>query len=418
MASISGQRIVFTGKLEGMTRAEAQAKAESLGAIVGSAVNAETDLLVIGAGGGSSLKAALKHGVKVVNEKQWLAIADGANVKKAGKEAAGKNAAKKKVAKTDSKKKAPKVSGNVAADATKQVRRRLTIAASNKVSARTTKKRATKEARSASSESREKRSRLVARRTSTKPGARMLAGRETAELGESARNPAAWRRLYLAEAAKLIDDLGSDAARARGATIGGRGPCRVTGQSSGTDMDVRWYYLATRDEVIGYVIHSKAWATYGWETSEAFLRDVVESSGVFSRYKDFDVESRPHWEQFLNVSSLEGDAEFQAMLEDDYGGSLEEYLESEASNACSEPGVSDSRLVEAGGESALIESRFMADDVALYDVTLHWGDRTSDLFTTEMPKQAAGHKGRRIHQFGSVEESISAAITKIRDALA
>ena len=60
MASINGKRIVFTGELESMTRAEAQAKAKALGAIVGSTVNAETDLLVAGPRAGSRLAAALE----------------------------------------------------------------------------------------------------------------------------------------------------------------------------------------------------------------------------------------------------------------------------------------------------------------------------------------------------------------------
>lgn len=68
---------MFTGELETMTRAEAQAKAKSLGAIVGSSVTAETDLLVAGPGAGSKLKAALKHGVNVINEAAWIKMAGG-----------------------------------------------------------------------------------------------------------------------------------------------------------------------------------------------------------------------------------------------------------------------------------------------------------------------------------------------------
>jgi len=98
MASINGKRIVFTGELEGMTRAEAQAKAKSLGAIVGSSVTAETDLLVAGPGAGSKLKAALKHGVNVINEAAWIKMAGGggkAGTKKSAKKTATKKAAKK-----------------------------------------------------------------------------------------------------------------------------------------------------------------------------------------------------------------------------------------------------------------------------------------------------------------------------------
>jgi len=114
MASIKGKRIVFTGELEGMTRAEAQAKAKSLGAIVGSSVTAETDLLVAGPGAGSKLKAALKHGVNVINEAAWIKMAGGGSkaapakvAKKATKKVATKTAtkvAKKKVAKKAAKK--------------------------------------------------------------------------------------------------------------------------------------------------------------------------------------------------------------------------------------------------------------------------------------------------------------------------
>ncbi len=108
MAGVAGKRIVFTGELESMTRAEAQAKAKALGATVGSTVNAETDLLVAGPGAGSKLKAALKHGTKVLTEAQWLKMAGGgkAGGKKAAKKTAtgraatkpSKKAAKKKVA--------------------------------------------------------------------------------------------------------------------------------------------------------------------------------------------------------------------------------------------------------------------------------------------------------------------------------
>ena len=76
-----------------MTRSEAQAKAKAVGAIVGSAVSAETDLLVAGPGAGSKLKAALKHGTKVLNEAEWITLSGG------GKAGAKKVAASKKVAK-------------------------------------------------------------------------------------------------------------------------------------------------------------------------------------------------------------------------------------------------------------------------------------------------------------------------------
>jgi BRCT domain type II-containing protein len=110
MSAVSGKRIVFTGELESMTRSEAQAKAKALGAIVGSAVNAETDLLVAGPGAGSKLKAALKHGTKVLNEAEWIKMSGG------GKGSAKKVAASKKTAE---KAKKARVSKKVAKKAKK-----------------------------------------------------------------------------------------------------------------------------------------------------------------------------------------------------------------------------------------------------------------------------------------------------------
>ncbi len=113
MAGVAGKRIVFTGELESMTRAEAQAKAKALGATVGSTVNAETDLLVAGPGAGSKLKAALKHGTKVLTEAQWLKISGG------GKETGGKKTAAKKAAKKSAKKAAKKAAAKSTGSASK-----------------------------------------------------------------------------------------------------------------------------------------------------------------------------------------------------------------------------------------------------------------------------------------------------------
>jgi DNA ligase (NAD+) len=69
---VSGQTVVFSGALERMTRDEAKAMAERLGAKVAGSVSKKTDLLVAGPGAGSKLKDAEKHGVKVIDEAGWF----------------------------------------------------------------------------------------------------------------------------------------------------------------------------------------------------------------------------------------------------------------------------------------------------------------------------------------------------------
>ena len=69
---ISGATVVFTGSLETMSRGEAKARAESLGARVAGSVSKKTDYVVIGADAGSKAKKAADLGVKTLEEGQWL----------------------------------------------------------------------------------------------------------------------------------------------------------------------------------------------------------------------------------------------------------------------------------------------------------------------------------------------------------
>ncbi|HJN24435.1 MAG TPA: BRCT domain-containing protein, partial [Rhodospirillales bacterium] len=72
---VADKTVVFTGSLETMSRSEAKARAESLGAKVAGSVSQKTDYVVIGADAGSKARKARELDVTCLSEQEWLEMA-------------------------------------------------------------------------------------------------------------------------------------------------------------------------------------------------------------------------------------------------------------------------------------------------------------------------------------------------------
>jgi DNA ligase (NAD+) len=79
-SQLAGKTIVFTGALETMTRPEAKAKAESLGAIVTGDVSKKTDFVIAGPGAGSNERKAKQLGIPLLSEAEWLEMLRAASI--------------------------------------------------------------------------------------------------------------------------------------------------------------------------------------------------------------------------------------------------------------------------------------------------------------------------------------------------